>query len=156
MTYADPADAVDATPAFLKTYWESGLPDGAEIEWPETAAPGLSFGDDALITGDLNAESSTEVQPPDGVVGGSYDFEQRSAVAGTAPAEQVTIITAQLVRNQDVDIDFWIQPVTGLVTRAEFSTDGLDGEGTIDWTLVLSDYGADFDISPPEGLVDDG
>lgn len=84
------------------------------------------------------------------------DGNDRYHISGTAPAEQVTIITAQLVRDQDVDIDFWIQPVSGLVSRAEFSTDGLDGNGTIDWTLQLRDYGEDFDISPPDGLVTDG
>jgi lipoprotein LprG len=83
------------------------------------------------------------------------DGGDRYHIAGTAPAEQVEIITARLVRGEDVDIDFWIQPVTGLVSRAEFTTDGLGGEGTIDWTLRLYNYGEDFDISPPDGLVDD-
>lgn len=74
-------------------------------------------------------------------------------ITGTAPAEQVAIITAQLVRNQDVEIDFWIHPVTGLVHRGEFSTAGPGGEGTIDWTLRLDEYGEDFDISPPDGVA---
>lgn len=86
----------------------------------------------------------------------NLDGGDRYHISGTAPAEQVAIITARLVRNQDVVIDFWIQPVSGLVTRAEFSTGvpGDDSSGAmIDWTLRLFDYGKDFDISPPEGLV---
>ncbi len=72
---------------------------------------------------------------------------ERYHVRGTAPAEQVTIITAGLVRDQDVVIDFWIQPVTGLVHAAEFTT-SLDGD-TVDWVLELGDFGERFDISPP-------
>jgi lipoprotein LprG len=84
------------------------------------------------------------------------DGNDRYHITGTAPAEQVAIITARLVRNQDVDIDFWIQPVSGLVTRAEFSTatPGADDTDAIDWALRLFDYGADFDISPPANLTD--
>ena len=85
---------------------------------------------------------------PDGTLDGVDHYR----ISGTAPAEQVSVITARLVRNQDVEIDFWIQPVTGLVARAEFSTDAGGSDDTIDWTLLLSDYGADFDITPPDGL----
>ncbi len=72
---------------------------------------------------------------------------QRYHVRGTAPAEQVDVITAGLVRDQDVDIDFWIQPVTGLVHSVEFTTT-LDG-GTVDWVLELSEFGETFQITPP-------
>lgn len=88
--------------------------------------------------------------------GDDGDAGERYHVVGTAPAEQVTTITARLVRDQDVEIDFWIHPVTALVSRAEFSTDASGSDESIDWDLRLSDYGADFDISPPENLVDDG
>ena len=84
------------------------------------------------------------------------DGNDRYHISGTAPAEQVAIITARLVRDQDVDIDFWIHPVTGLVSRAEFSTvpPGDDTDtSSIDWALQLFDYGAEFDISPPEGVT---
>ncbi|MFN3258062.1 MAG: LppX_LprAFG lipoprotein [Ilumatobacter sp.] len=82
------------------------------------------------------------------------DGVDRYHIRGIAPAEQVSIITARLVRNQDVEIDFWIQPVTGLVARAEFSTEaGADESVTIDWTLVLSGYGEPFEIVPPENVT---
>ena len=60
------------------------------------------------------------------------------------------MITARLVRNQDVEIEFWIQPVTGEVREATFAAE-FQG-GTVQWTLVLSEYGEDFDITAPEGI----
>lgn len=78
------------------------------------------------------------------------DGDARYHIRATAPADRVEVITARLVRGQDVDIDFWIQPVTGHVRAAEFSTPS--DEGVIEWTLLLDDYGASFDISPPEGV----
>lgn len=78
------------------------------------------------------------------------DGNDRYHIAATAPAEQVEVITARLVRNQDVAIDFWIQPVTGEVREAQFSAE-FDG-GEVQWTLLLSNYGDDFDIEPPESI----
>ncbi len=71
----------------------------------------------------------------------------RYHIRATAPAEQVEIITAGLVRGQDVVIDFWIQPVTGLVRSAEFTTT-VDG-GDVDWRVELGDYGEAMEITPP-------
>lgn len=78
------------------------------------------------------------------------DGNARYHIAATAPAEQVEVITARLVRNQDVEIEFWIQPVTGEVREATFAAE-FQG-GTVQWTLVLSEYGEDFDITAPEGI----
>lgn len=78
------------------------------------------------------------------------DGRERYHVRGTATADQIEIITAGLVRNQAVVIDFWIQPVTGLVHSVEFSTDL--GDGTTEWTLELSRYGEEFTIVPPDEL----
>lgn len=74
----------------------------------------------------------------------------RYRVRGTSAAEQVCAITAGLVCDQDVVIDFWIQPVTALVRTAEFTTEL--GDGTVDWLLELDDYGESFDISAPEDV----
>ena len=79
------------------------------------------------------------------------DGAERYHLSATAPAEQVEIITARLVRDVSVDIDFWLQPVSGAVMAAEFTTEFPDGD--VDWMLTLSDYGADFDIEPPRGVV---
>lgn len=74
----------------------------------------------------------------------------RIHIRGTATKEQMKIITAGLVRNQDVTIDFWIHPVTALVTTAEFTTDL--GDGPIEWTLDLTQFGDDFEIVAPSEL----
>lgn len=71
----------------------------------------------------------------------------RYHIRGIAPAEQIEVITAGLVRNQDVTVDFWIQPVSGLVHAAEFTTSL--GGGTVDWVLELSEFGETFAIAPP-------
>lgn len=78
------------------------------------------------------------------------DGADRYHISATAPAERVEVITAGLVQDQDVQIDFWIQPVTGHVRAAEFTTQV--GGGDVDWELELSEFGEDFDIRPPEGL----
>jgi hypothetical protein len=78
------------------------------------------------------------------------DGNSRYHIAATAPGEQVEVITARLVRNQDVAIDFWIQPVTGEVREAQFSAE-FNGED-VQWTLLLSNYGEEFDIQPPSEI----
>ncbi|NND75848.1 MAG: LppX_LprAFG lipoprotein [Ilumatobacter sp.] len=72
-------------------------------------------------------------------------------VRGTATSDQIRTITAGLVRNQDVGIEFRIDRVTGLVASCAFTTDL--GAGAIDWTLELTRYGEDFTIEPPEDLT---
>lgn len=79
------------------------------------------------------------------------DGNTRYHIRAIAPAEQVEVITARLVRNQDVEIDFWIQPVTGEVREARFSAQFQGAE--VRWTLLLSEYGEEFDIQPPEGIT---
>ena len=73
---------------------------------------------------------------------------QRYHLRGTGPADQLEVVTARLVRNQDVVIDFWVHPVTGLVTAVEFDTD--DDGAVSSWSLRLADYGERFDIEPPD------
>ncbi len=72
----------------------------------------------------------------------------RYHVRAVAPAAQMEIVTAGLVRDQDVTIDFWLKRDTALVTAAEFST-VFEGK-TTDWVFELSHYGDDFDIEAPE------
>lgn len=74
----------------------------------------------------------------------------RYHVRGTASRDLMKIITAGLVRNQDVFIDFWIDPISALVRSAEFTTD--IGDGPIEWKLELSRYGDEFSIVPPDQL----
>ncbi len=76
---------------------------------------------------------------------------ERYHLVGTATADQMREITAGLIGNQDVRIDFWIQPVTGLVRSAEFTTE-TSGQ-TVDWTLELSAYGDEFTIVVPDDVA---
>lgn len=78
------------------------------------------------------------------------DGNDRYRITATAPAAQIEVITAGLVRGQDVRIEFWIQPVTGNVRAAEFITD--TPQGDVAWVLELDDFGGDFEIIAPEGL----
>lgn len=73
---------------------------------------------------------------------------KRYHVRGVGPAAHMEIITAGLVRDQDVTIDFWLKRDTALVTAAEFST--VFQGNTTDWVIELSDYGDDFEIKKPE------
>ena len=73
---------------------------------------------------------------------------KRYHVRGVGPPAQMEIVTAGLVRDQDVTIDFWLKRDTALVTAAEFST-VFEGK-TTDWVIELSDYGDDFEIKTPE------
>ncbi len=63
---------------------------------------------------------------------------QRYHVRGTAPAERIEAVTAGLVRNQDVVVDLWIDPVTGLVSAVEFDT--VFDDATSSWVLELAGY----------------
>ena len=73
---------------------------------------------------------------------------KRYHVRGVGPAAQMEIVTAGLVRDQDVTIDFWLKRDTALVTAATFST--VFAGKTTDWVIELSDYGDDFEIKTPE------
>lgn len=76
------------------------------------------------------------------------DGSTRYHLTGTAPADRMQAITAGLVRGQDVDLDMWVQPVTGEVTELAFST--VFNNAQSDWRISLSEYGEDFEISPPD------
>jgi len=73
---------------------------------------------------------------------------KRYHVRAVASAERMEVITAGLVRDQEVMIDFWLKRDTALVTAAEFST--VFRGNTTDWVFELSNYGDDFDIKVPQ------
>jgi lipoprotein LprG len=73
---------------------------------------------------------------------------KRYHLRGVAPADRIEIVTAGLVEDQDVTIDFWMRRDSALVTAAEFSTT-FDG-GVTNWALELSDFGEKFDIEAPD------
>lgn len=74
----------------------------------------------------------------------------RYHVRGRAAAADVRNITVDLVRDQDVPVDFWIHPATALVTSAGFTTI-VNGDDAL-WTLDLDNYGDEFAITPPENV----
>lgn len=69
-------------------------------------------------------------------------------VSFTAAGPRVEVITAGMVRGEDVLIDAWIEPVSGELRRATFST--TIGTLPTDWDLSLFDFGADITITPPD------
>jgi len=81
--------------------------------------------------------------------------EQRNGtryhLRATAPADRVAVVTAGLVSGQDIEIDLWLHPVSGLVMSAEFET--LIGSSPTAWTLELSDYGEPMVIEVPDELA---
>lgn len=82
------------------------------------------------------------------------DDEPRYHVTGSAPAVRIEKITAGLVRDQDVDLDLWLDPDTGHVLEVTFETETAAGVST--WELRFFDYGDDIEIVPPEELVGSG
>lgn len=72
----------------------------------------------------------------------------RYHLQATAPGERISVVTAGLV-DDDVAVDLWVHPVSGLVTALEFGVDV--GTGRTDWTLTLERYGEPVEISPPTG-----
>jgi lipoprotein LprG len=66
----------------------------------------------------------------------------------TASGAQVEVVTAGLVRGEDVTIDVWIESASGELRRATFST--AIGQALTDWDLTLFDYGAAITITPPD------
>lgn len=115
----------------------------------ETLPPGFDI-DPSLFFDPVNGWQPL-IEDLDGVAfvaeeerGGSIRYH----LTGTAPAERMQAITAGLVRGQDVDLDMWVQPVTGQVTELAFSTTFQGAQS--DWRILLSQYGEDFDVSPPD------
>lgn len=124
------------------------LPDGYDIDPSRFFDP--QDGWRPLLAG-LTAVELVGLEQRGGDNGGD-----RYHIRGVATAAQMKIITAGLVGNQDVAIDFWIQPVTGLVRSAEFTTDASQNDGgvaaDVEWSLELSQYGEEFTIVPPDQL----
>ena len=69
-------------------------------------------------------------------------------VRAIAAATRVEVMTAGLVRDQNVLVDLWLDQVTGRVLRAEFPTEA-DG-ATSQWTLSFNGYGTEVSIDPPD------
>ncbi len=78
----------------------------------------------------------------------TVDEETLRRLRFTAGGERIEVITAGLVRGDDVTIDMWIEAETGEVREARFSTP--IGDGLTDWHLTLFGYGSEIEIVPPD------
>ena len=66
----------------------------------------------------------------------------------TASGARVEVITAGMVRGEDVTIDAWIEPASAELRRATFAT--TIGALPTEWDLTFFDYGGDISITPPD------
>lgn len=74
--------------------------------------------------------------------------ESRYHVRAAADEDRVAVILAGLIRKQAVDLDMWIDPVTGYVREAELST-VFEGQ-TSDWIIEFSEFEEPVEITPPD------
>lgn len=81
---------------------------------------------------------------------GAEDRDGVSAyhVQGTADEARVEVITANLVTNQNVILDAWLDQTTGRIVDATFTTQVTDGMAT--WLMTFRDYDSEFTIEPPD------
>jgi lipoprotein LprG len=74
--------------------------------------------------------------------------ESRYHIRAAADEDRVAVILAGLIRRQPVDLDMWIDPVTGFVREAELAT---TYEGQIsDWLIEFSEFEEPVEITPPD------
>lgn len=116
----------------------------------EPAPAGYTFDPATLFDPDLGwrpllAEGLSQVEWV-----GSDEVDGRATyhLRGLADQERVELITAGIVRGQDVILDLWIDQQTAYVLAAEFDAD-YRGEAT-QWRLTFRDYGKDVTVSAPE------
>jgi lipoprotein LprG len=116
----------------------------------EPAPGGYAFDPATLFdpTVGLPVLLSGELADPELVGLEERDDGERYHVTGNAPAERVEVITASMVRDQDVTLELWVDPVTGDLTEAAFATVHGGEEST--WRLTFFEYGAEVVIDPPE------
>lgn len=82
------------------------------------------------------------------------DDVARYHITGIAPQQRIETITANLVRDQDVAVDIWIDATTGHILEVIF--DATTAAGVSTWDLRFFDYGADIAIVPPDELAGSG
>lgn len=130
------------------TVWLSNPITGAWEPAPSTYAfdPTSLFSPEVgwrpLLGGELREAELIGREETDGVA--------RYHLTGVAPQERIETITANLVRNQDVNVDIWLDTETGHVLEVIFDAETAAGVST--WTLEFFDYGDDIEITPPDEL----
>lgn len=134
------------------TVWLSNPITGAWEQAPSSYAfdPTTLFSPEVgwrpLLDGELREAVLVGREELDGVA--------RYHVTGVAPEARIETITANLVRNQDVEVDMWLDTMTGHVLEVNFEATTSAGVST--WNLRFFDYGDDIEIVPPDELADSG
>jgi lipoprotein LprG len=116
----------------------------------EPAPAGYTFDPATLFDPDLGwrpllADGLSDIE---WVGADEVDGQRVYHLRGLADQERVTLITAGIVRGQDVVLELWVNQETGQVVAAEFDAD-YRGEAT-QWRLTFRDYGEEMTVTAPE------
>jgi lipoprotein LprG len=116
----------------------------------EPAPAGYTFDPATLFDPDLGWRPLLTDGLTDVVFVGEDEVADRPVyhLSGLAAQDRVELITAGLVRGQDVVLELWIDRETGHVLAAEFDAE-YRGEAT-NWRLTFGEYGEDMNVSAPE------
>ncbi|NND01727.1 MAG: LppX_LprAFG lipoprotein [Acidimicrobiia bacterium] len=119
----------------------------------EPAPSSYAFDPTSLFSPDIGWRPLLEGELREARLLGRVDFngEPRFHIDGIAPQERIETITANLVRDQDVHVDIWLDTVTGHVLEVIF--DAETAAGVSNWSLTFFDYGDDIEIVPPDELT---
>lgn len=133
------------------TVWLSNPISG---EW-EPAPSNYAFDPTTLFSPEVGWRPLLGGELRDAVLIGREDLEGGPAyhITGVAPQERIETITANLVRDQDVAVDIWLDPVTAQIIEVSF--DATTSAGVSQWSLRFFDYGDDIEIVPPDELSGD-
>ncbi|MDJ0952145.1 MAG: LppX_LprAFG lipoprotein [Acidimicrobiia bacterium] len=74
--------------------------------------------------------------------------EARYHIRAAADEDRVALILAGLIQRQAVDLDMWIDPVTGYVREADLAT--VHEGQTSDWFIEFWDFDEPVEITPPD------
>jgi len=116
----------------------------------EPAPAGYTFDPATLFDPDLGWRPLLAAGLSDVEWIGTEELEDRPTyhLRGLADQERVELITAGIVRGQDVILDLWIDQETAFVLAAEFDAD-YRGQETA-WRLTFRDYGEAMQVTAPE------
>jgi lipoprotein LprG len=116
----------------------------------EPTPPGYTFDPATLFDPEVGFRAMLQEGIPSVVDVGDEIVEEETVrhVRFTASGTRVEVITAGMVRGEDVTIDAWIEPASGELRRATFPT--TIGVAPTEWDLTFFDYGADIEITPPD------
>lgn len=114
-------------------------------DWEELP-DGLGFDPNVLFAADTGWQAllSEDVSDAEfvGVENGDYH------ITAVAAGQRVETITGGFAGAEPVDIEMWVDPATGYLTRLVFVTTGDDGD--TEWRMRLSEFNEPVTIEPPD------